>query len=412
MPSVVRVLATAALAAVAVTTSIAGTAATPSTRATAATPAVRALTAGPVGGPRLASARVVVDAPPGTPAPPHLKDAAWVLADLDSGQIIAAKAAHTRFRPASTLKVLTAQTLLPLLDPATVVRATADDANVEGSRVGVAPRGTYTVDQLFQGLLLASGNDAASALARAAGGLETTVAAMNASAAHLGALDTVAKNPSGLDAPGQLSSAYDLALIGRAAMEQPRFRTYVATRQAPFPGTTVKGKRQSFMIQNHNRLLYNYEGTIGLKNGYTDAARRTYISAVTRAGRTYLLAEMYSLEWSWRPQAAMYDWAFGHGDEVTPVGQLVDPGTVTAPSQPPATGAAAAAATGGGRGDAQPAGRAAVLASSRVSTRTSYAWPVVALAALLGVVVLRRRAVVARRRRARRTHPRGEPLDR
>ena len=88
---------------------------------------------------------------------------------------------------------------------------------------------------------------------------------MNEHAAYLGAHDTVAKDPSGLDAPGQTSSAYDLALIGRAALELKDFRTYVATKQVDFPGRVdpKTKKRATYKINNHNKLLYNYEGTIG-----------------------------------------------------------------------------------------------------------------------------------------------------
>jgi D-alanyl-D-alanine carboxypeptidase (penicillin-binding protein 5/6) len=275
---------------------------------------------------------LVVDRPAGVPAPPVLKNVSWLLADMDTGEVLAAKAAHARLLPASTLKALTALTLIPRVEASRSYTATAADANADGTRVGVLPGHTYTGRQLFGALLMASGNDAAYALARAGGGMEATVAAMNEQARHLGAHDTVAKDPSGLDAPGQTSSAYDLALIGRAAMQLPEFRAYVTTRQIAFPGRKGKGgARGSYVIANHNRLLYNYDGTVGIKNGYTNAAKRTFISAVSRGGKTYLLAEMHGLDPSWRRQAAMYDWAFRYGGQLRPVGQLVEPGTVTQP---------------------------------------------------------------------------------
>jgi D-alanyl-D-alanine carboxypeptidase (penicillin-binding protein 5/6) len=189
---------------------------------------------------------------------------------------------------------------------------------------------------------MSSGNDAAYALARAGGGMDATLAAMNEQARHLGAHDTVVKDPSGLPVKGQVSSAYDLALIGRAAMQLPEFRDYVTRRQIAFPGRAGKGgRRPTFQVANHNTLLYNYAGTIGIKNGYTVEARRTFISAVSRGGRRYLLTEMYGLDHSWRPQAAMYDWAFRYGDLARPVGRLVEPGTVTTPPTLPAATASA-----------------------------------------------------------------------
>ncbi len=294
-----------------------------------------------VGGERLASMGVVTDLPAGVPAPPALKDVSWVLADLDTGEVLAAKAAHARLLPASTLKALTALTLLPLVGPTQVITATSQDANADGTRVGLVPGQPYTGRQLFQALLMASGNDAAYALAGAAGGRDATLTAMNEQAAYLGAHDTVAGDPAGLDAPGETSSAYDLALIGRAALQVKDFRTYVTTRQVDFPGRVdpKTKKRGTYVISNHNKLLYNYAGTLGVKNGYTEAAKRTFISAVSRGGRSYVLTEMYGLDSSWRPQAAMYDWAFRYGDRAAPVGMLVEPGTVTTapvPSPSPA----------------------------------------------------------------------------
>lgn len=284
-----------------------------------------------IGGPRLASMGLVVDRPAGVPPPPELRDVSWLLADLDTGEVLAAKAAHARLRPASTLKILTALTLIPRLDADRAYRVTAEDVTADGTRVGILPSRTYTGDQLFGGLLMASGNDAAYALARHGGGMEATLAAMNEQARLLGARDTVVKDPAGLDVPGQTSSAYDLALIARAAMQLPEFRRYVAQKQIAFPGGTVGGRRTTYAVANHNRLLYNYPGTIGVKNGYTSLAKRTFVSAVSRGGKTYLLTEMYGLETSWRPQAAMFDWAFRHGETLRPVGSLVEPGTVPEP---------------------------------------------------------------------------------
>jgi D-alanyl-D-alanine carboxypeptidase (penicillin-binding protein 5/6) len=295
-----------------------------------------------VGGPRLASMGVVTDLPAGVPAPPTLRDVSWVLADLDSGKVIAAKAAHARLLPASTLKTLTALTLIPRVPADRKIIATPADANADGTRVGLVPGLPYTGGQLFEALLMASGNDAAYSLSEAGGGRAVTLAAMNEHAAYLGAHDTVAKDPAGLDVPGETSSAYDLALIGRAALQLKDFRTYVTTKQVAFPGrlNPKTKKRATYQINNHNKLLYNYPGTIGVKNGYTEAANHTFISAVTRGGKTYLLTEMYGLDSSWRPQAKMYDWAFAHGDKARPVGELVAPGAVPASPTLPPNGAA------------------------------------------------------------------------
>ena len=346
--------------------------------------------------------------PRGCPLHPSLRDVAWLLADLDTGEVVAAKAPHARLLPASTLKTLTALTLIPKISPRQVITATDADANADGTRVGLVPGLGYTGRQLFEALLMSSGNDAAYALAEAGGGREATLAAMNARARHLGAHDTVAKDPSGLDVPGQTSSAYDLALIGRAAMRLPDFRRYVTTKQAKFPGRVdpKTKKRASYVINSHNKLLYNYDGTVGIKNGYTRAAHRTYISAVTRGDKTYLLTEMYGLDGSWRPQAAMYDWAFRYGARAQPVGMLVEPGTVTTPPRPAVAPDGPLAPPSVAQGGASPADAARATAAAaalprQVGDNASATWvgvgTLVVIAALL--LWLGSRAASARRRR-------------
>jgi D-alanyl-D-alanine carboxypeptidase (penicillin-binding protein 5/6) len=305
-----------------------------------------------VGGAGLTGTGVLVDRAAAVPAPPAMAAASYLLADLDTGDVLVAKAPHAQHLPASTLKVLTALTVMPRLDPRTVVTAQPADV-VDGSLVGLVPGLTYTVHQLLQGMLLSSGNDAATALARVAGGergVAGTVSSMQEVAERLGARDTVVRDPSGLDAPGQVTSAYDLALIARAALDDPAFRALVSTKRARFPGKPVeprasKGakhqhptptatatatptavKRATFEIQNHNTLLYNDDDAIGVKNGYTVAARWTIVGAAERDGHRYVVTALRRTDRSWRPTAALLDWAFEHGSQVQPVGRLVSPG--------------------------------------------------------------------------------------
>jgi D-alanyl-D-alanine carboxypeptidase (penicillin-binding protein 5/6) len=206
---------------------------------------------------------------------------------------------------------------------------------------------------------------------------------MNATAADLGAFDTVAKDPSGLDMPGQTSSAYDLALIGRAAMKLPDFRGYVSTKSATVPGgRSNDGKTvPAFRINNHNTLLYNYPGAIGVKNGYTIAARQTFIAAATRSGKTYIVTEMGSPNGSWRPTAALLDWAFAHGAQVTPIGELVEPGSVTRPGLTSTSGA-------GSSEGATPAGPGAADLGRPTLLRLPALQPWIGAAGLLSGMVL------------------------
>jgi len=288
----------------------------------------------PVGGRQLAAAGVIVNRRPGVPLPPAMPGASFLLADMDTGQILVARAPHAPHPPASTLKTLTALTLIPMLNVNRRIVVTAQDARAEGSHLGILPGTSYSVGTLLQGMLTTSGNDAAYALARGLRrdqGVAATLTAMNRTAAHLGAFDTVAKDPSGLDKAGQRSSAYDLALIGRAAMKLPTFRRYVLVKRASLSGgTAANGKRTPrLLISSHNKLLYNYPGAIGIKTGYTIAAKYSFIGAATRGGKTYLVTMMASPREGWRQSAALLDWAFAHGTAVTPVGRLVEPGTAT-----------------------------------------------------------------------------------
>lgn len=330
----------AALAAlVAVLLAAAGTA-SPATAADSATGG----TVGTVGGEQLATTGVVVDAP-GATALPTLDASAYVLADLTTGVVLAAKNPHGRFRPASTLKTLTALTLLPQLDPATSYTARFDDANAEGSRAGLVPDATYTVAQMWQALWLVSGNDAAQALASAAGGVPQTVAAMNDTAQRIGARDTHAVNPSGLDASGQLTSAYDLAVIARAGMARGDFRMLASTVKAQFPGKMPKPGhvRTTFQIYTQDRLLLNYRGAIGIKTGWTTKARGTFVGAATRNGRTLVATVLHSPGDSWKDSASLLDWGFRVGAAARSVGTL---------DAVPTTGGGTVAAIGGGKGTA------------------------------------------------------------
>ncbi|MDQ1686188.1 MAG: hypothetical protein QOC82_2925 [Frankiaceae bacterium] len=277
---------------------------------------------GPIGGPLLASTGVVVQRLPGAPAlPGGLDMGSWMVADADTGEVLAAKAPHERFLPASTLKTLTAVTLIPRLSPKQTQKASYDDVAVDGSKVGLVTGYPYTVDTLFTALMVVSGNDAAGALAEAAGGMSRTVALMNAEAAHLQALDTVARTPSGLDAPGESSSAYDLALIAREGLSMPAFRHYVSVVRATVPAP----RRRHFEIYTHNRLLTTYRGDIGIKNGYTVKAGGTYVGAATRGGHTIIVTLMHANPNFWSQARELLDWGFAAEGKVVPVGTLVAP---------------------------------------------------------------------------------------
>ncbi|MEO9328290.1 D-alanyl-D-alanine carboxypeptidase family protein [Gordonia aurantiaca] len=295
-----------------------------------------------IGGEDLAFCGVVAD-PDAGPIPPKLTSAGWLVADLDSGRVIAAKDPHGRYRPASTIKVLLALVVLDELDLDSTVVPSAEDWSAEGDSCGMGPGGRYTVRDLLTGLLLVSGNDCANALGRELGGVDTALEKMNARARELGASDTRAASPSGLDAPGMSSSPYDLALIFRAAMANETFREIVAMPTYRFPGypkrPDVPGDTDhpAYDMYSSNRLLLDgYPGMLGAKTGYTDDARKTYVAAAERDGRKILIVQMYGLAMEgnpyWDQAKALFEYGFRAPENVS-VGRLVEPANEGSPSQ-------------------------------------------------------------------------------
>ena len=298
-----------------------------------------------VGGDQLAGCGVIAD-PSAGPVPPLLTSAGWLIADLESGQVIAAKDPHGRYRPASTIKVLLALVALDELDLAAPVVPTVEDWSTEGDSCGMGPGGVYTVRDVLTGLLLVSGNDCAHALARQLGGIDATLEKMNDRAAQLGATDTRAASPSGLDAAGMSSSPYDLALLFRAAMTEPTFREIIAMPTFRFPGyprrPDVPGDRDHppYDMYSTNRLLVDgYPGMLGGKTGYTDDARKTFVGAAERDGRTVIIVQMFGLsvdgDLYWDQAKAMFDYGF-RTDPAISVGRLVEPSAASGPSSTPA----------------------------------------------------------------------------
>ncbi len=281
-----------------------------------------------IGGPDLASTGVVVRPLVGATALPPVVAESWVLADLTTGEVLAAKAPHRLGRPASTLKTLTALALLPRLDRATVHTVTDKEARADGGHVGLVPGATYTLWDLWHGLLLPSGNDAAAALANANGGMAATAADMARVATTLQANDTTVRNASGLDADGQLTSAYDLALIARAAMANEDFRALTKAVSYNFPGKPVAegATRSTYKIYTQNRLLLRrFPGAVGGKTGFTTLAKRTFWGAATRDGHTLAVTMLQIGQPTDTAAKALLTWGFANLGKVTPVGELVDP---------------------------------------------------------------------------------------
>ncbi|MGC5023021.1 D-alanyl-D-alanine carboxypeptidase family protein [Micromonospora sp. DT47] len=281
-----------------------------------------------VGGDALATSELAIHE--GAPSAPAVTATAWVVADLNSGEVLGGCAPHERRTPASVQKLLLAAALMPRLDPKQVVEVKREDlADLDpaSSLMGVLDGGRYSIENLWLGLLMKSGNDAANVLARVGGGekgRQGGVDAMNDEARRLRANQTHAATPSGLDGPGQYTSAYDLALIARATFAREDFRRYMQTRVAEVPAQPGK---PAIELINDNTLLDRYPGMLGGKTGFTSLARQTYVGVAERDGRrltvTLLGAETAPLG-SLGEAIALLDWGFALSPDAS-VGTLVTP---------------------------------------------------------------------------------------
>ena len=224
---------------------------------------------------------------------------AAVLMDADMGQMLYEKNGDRQMLIASTTKIMTALVVLEHAAPDDVITVTPDHMT-EGSSMYLRAGETVRVEELLYGLLLCSGNDAALALTECAGGLTPFVALMNEKAAALGMAHTSFANPNGLDADGHYSTARDMAVLAAAAVENPTFRRICSSRSVTIGQRTM---------ENHNRLLRQVEGCVGLKTGYTRAAGRTLVSCTERDGCRLVAVTLQDGN-DWADHAALYDYGF------------------------------------------------------------------------------------------------------
>ena len=241
-------------------------------------------------------------APPAGPAP------VWLVADMVSGRILGGQDPYGPHAPASTIKALLAMVVLDQVPMNAMARASTANTDVECSCVGLVPGAVYTTRQLLDALMMVSGNDAANLLADMVGGTPAAVAKMNAKAAQVGARSTRAASPSGLDGPGweSVTTAHDLAIVYRAALNYPLFAQILHQRTALFPDGGGGFKQ----IASHDPLLTDYPGFIGGKTGYTNLAQETYVAIAQRGGRRLVAVMMYGDDDLWSQGRALLDWGF------------------------------------------------------------------------------------------------------
>ena len=215
--------------------------------------------------------------------------------DANTGKVLYQKDADLRLPPASTTKVLTAILTLEssrkLKDMLTVSKA---DTRVPASKLYLRPGQTISIQDLLYALLLSSANDASLVLAEGVGGTVDRFAELMTNKAHdLGAVNSHFSNPHGLTAPDHYSTARDLAILFRYAMKNPTFREIVQTRISSVSSSSVVRKKvvaRRISVRNHNRLLWNFDGAIGGKTGYTVAAQKCFVGAVQRNGVTLIVS--------------------------------------------------------------------------------------------------------------------------
>lgn len=256
---------------------------------------------------------------------------AAILMHADSGRVLYEKNADEHMLIASTTKIMTAIVVLEHCELDDLVEVDSRSAGIEGSSMYLKAGESYTVEDLLYGLLLVSGNDAASALAlHVADSMEEFAELMNTKAAELGMTESSFKNAHGLDEEGHYSTARDMAKLAAYCMGNEDF--------ARIAGTVSHTVGEQTLV-NHNRLLREYDGCLGLKTGYTMAAGRTLVTCAERDGARYVCVTLNDPD-DWDDHKALYDWAFANYSfaEVIPAGlsyevPLISGAEMTAPAE-------------------------------------------------------------------------------
>lgn len=234
-------------------------------------------------------------------AAPSVSARSAILMDGMTGRVLWEQRADETALIASTTKIMTGLLVAEQCSLESEVRIPKEAVGIEGSSLYLKEGELLTVEALLYGMMLHSGNDAAAALAVfCSGSLPGFVEQMNLRAKDFGLDQTHYANPHGLDSEDNYSTARDLAKLTTFAMENPVFHRVVSSKSAVF------GSR---IFTNHNKLLWCYEGTVGVKTGYTKSAGRILVSCAERDGRR-LVAVTISDPDDWRDHMEMLDFGF------------------------------------------------------------------------------------------------------
>ncbi|HEX9315612.1 MAG TPA: D-alanyl-D-alanine carboxypeptidase family protein [Actinomycetota bacterium] len=275
--------------------------------------------------------------PDGNPLPAPLGVDEGILVDASNGKVLWEVNDNQPRPPASLTKILTALVVLQRARLDDTQTVTDEAYNAPGANTYAKPGWTYSVEDMLWGLLLVSGNDMAISLAQRVspdGTVAGFVQLMNEQAAALGAASTEMVNPHGMDAPGHVSTARDLALLTMVVMKDPTFQTMVGTVQHSIPWDDGQ---HTHLLVNHNKLLTLYPGTIGVKTGYTNGSGNSLASEATHDGHTLLAIVLNAKSPAgYNDSKALYDWGFLNFDALE--ARATD---VIVPLTPPSTAPAA-----------------------------------------------------------------------
>ena len=244
----------------------------------------------------------------GTAESVNVSAASAVLYEPQSGRVLFEKNAHEVRPMASTTKLMTALIGAEYFSPEQMVVVSQEAVRTEGSSLGLLAGDVLSANDLITGMLLASGNDAANAVALAvAPTTEAFAERMNSRAEEIGMSRSCFVTPSGLDADGHASTAYDLALLGAAVLQNPLLKQICAQKTAQ---VKVANPARTIYVKNHNRLLSLYADCVGLKTGFTKKSGRGLVSAAERNGVT-LIAVTLQAPNDWNDHISLFEYGFG-----------------------------------------------------------------------------------------------------
>lgn len=240
-------------------------------------------------------------------SPSDLSAQSYILMEKQTGKVVFEKNAYQKMKMASTTKIMTGILALEMGKPDDIVKVSERAAYVEGSSMYLAPNEQIRLIDLIYGLMLNSGNDAATAIAEHLCKSEAEFAKqMTKKAVEIGANNTSFENPSGLDGDNHYTTAYDLALITRYALKNDAFAEIVKTKKKVIPW---QGKAFGKTLVNHNKLLSMYEGCDGVKTGFTKKSGRTLVCSATRGGISLICVTLNAPN-DWQDHTKLFDYAF------------------------------------------------------------------------------------------------------